>query len=134
MEQDKQPEDIGPFVTGKKDGKSVEGNFKVKGAKDYWKCPFPGCPRTFEFDPKIVPMCKEHRRFMGDVIFTLQSLGLITVSMTGEISKTGGLPPQAQSQAKQKPADAKSLFIPKPGQGDAAVREARDIAAKGKPQ
>lgn len=96
--------------------------FKVKGKREMVKCPFPNCAAMVDApEPgKPPPACKRHNDFANDLVFALNVLGLITVSPDGKVQKEGppGGPP------------GKQFFVPLPGQGDRAVKEAKQAAGE----
>lgn len=89
--------------------------FKVKGQKEYVKCPFPNCPSMAEKSPPGQPprACHKHSAFVSDMIFALSALGIVKVTKEGRVIPAWKIPP----------SDASSILVPKPGMGDKAVKE-----------
>lgn len=74
-----------------------------------FRCPFPNCEGTFAKEDRKHNCCDRHRQFFDDLTFALQAMGIIRK-----------VEPQTEP-----PPGGPTLFVPKPGQADRAIEEAR---------
>jgi len=97
-------------MANKKGGKQV---FNAK-REPLFRCGFPNCGAIFAKEPGKPDACIKHRNLIEDVVFIMNHLGE---------------PPPAEGPATDQ---GPKLYIPKPGMGDQAIKEARQ-AQRGKP-
>lgn len=95
----------------RREAKAAAKEARRHGDEPRYHCPFPGCGKTFfkvEGEPSV---CPTHRQMIKDVVFILQHLKD---------------PAAADGPATDQ---GPTLFIPKPGMENQAIREA--LKAKG---
>ena len=91
----------------------LRSNKNAKG-EPLFRCPFPNCGQIFAKEPGTPETCLQHRTLIADVMFILDH------------TKT---PETVEGPAADQ---GPKLFIPKPGMGDQAIKEARQ-AQRGEP-
>lgn len=100
---------------GTKKAKPPRSGKNTKGEQLY-RCPFPDCGSLFAPEPGQPAACIRHRRFVEDVMYVVNHIKWATPDGTPSPAEDSG-PPQEEP--------GPSIYVPKPGQADRAIEEAR---------